>query len=354
MRAPLPLIFDAAVAWFFCFCCAVIDAGGIVVASAMDEAAADHPMATHERVVFLNFSDEPIPLFWIAPNDHERNHVGDVHPYQPYVSATFSGHEFAYDWKGTGGVFHVTVERTDEREDAAEEIEAQVYVMGSQGKDPPLLKRVVCATTKGEIRADIRPLWSPLGAARFLDLIGRDLRYFNGCALNRVVPEFLTQLGIGADYDQRTRFRSDVILDDPPQPEIKFKPGFLSYAGSGEHSRSSEIFIVMPDTPQSQLDYFGENSWETPFGYVLPEDLPVVGSFHSYGDMAPWGNGPDPQRIYEQDGYEYLAEEFPEMDYIKGCAIVPDELANDAEFLQTAGYDDVARHAFGEDHVEEL
>jgi cyclophilin family peptidyl-prolyl cis-trans isomerase len=84
------------------------------------------------------------------------------------------------------------------------------------------------------------------------------LRYFDGCALNRVVPKFLTQFGIGADYSKRIDFRIKVIPDDPHlDPPVPFRPGYMSYAGRGPDSRSIEIFIVMPDTPQKQLNYVG-------------------------------------------------------------------------------------------------
>ena len=46
--------------------------------------------------------------------------------------------------------------------------------------------------------------------------------------------------------------------------------------------------------------------------------------------------GPDSARIYEVDGYEYLAKEFPKLDYIDVCYIVgekdlatKDELASE-------------------------
>ena len=130
--------------------------------------------------------------------------------------------------------------------------------------------------------------WSPLGAAHFLHLVKSETQYFNGCAFNRVVPGFLTQFGIGADYEQRTAYRRMTIRDDiPADPKIPFEPGYMSYAGNGKNSRTTEVFIVMPETHRSQLEYFGVNAWETPFGYVEPEDLDVVAKWHSYGDMAP-------------------------------------------------------------------
>ena len=102
---------------------------------------------------------------------------------------------------------------------------------------------------------------------------------------------------------------------------------FLSFAGSGPDSRTTEIFIVMPDAPRHQLEAFGTNSWETPFGSVGDaEGLEIVGDLYSYGDMPPWGSGPESQRIYAE-GYEYLAKDFPELDYIDTCRVVPAEEA---------------------------
>jgi peptidyl-prolyl cis-trans isomerase A (cyclophilin A) len=37
-----------------------------------------------------------------------------------------------------------------------------------------------------------------------------------------------------------------------------------------------------------------------------------------YGDMAPWGDGPDPHEI-QRRGEPYLAKKFPLLDYWTGC-----------------------------------
>ena len=58
-------------------------------------------------------------------------------------------------------------------------------------------------------------------------------------ALNRNVLNFLVQFGIGANYEQRSHYRSETIVDDPQwEPPIPFQAGYLSYAGSGKNSRS--------------------------------------------------------------------------------------------------------------------
>lgn len=42
----------------------------------------------------------------------------------------------------------------------------------------------------------IKPYWSPMGATRFLELVRQG--YFDGVALNRVVPKFLTQVSLSS------------------------------------------------------------------------------------------------------------------------------------------------------------
>ena len=136
----------------------------------------------------------------------------------------------------------------------------------------------------------VKPYWAPRGASRFLDLVRRG--YYDGVALHRVVPEFLTQFGIAKDYDTRTEWRENTILDDFP-PDVKFEPGFVSFAGRDPDSRTTEIFIVMPGASEEQLNYFGENSWETPFAVVDGDvnDSALTRIYSAYGDIDPWGSG---------------------------------------------------------------
>lgn len=318
----------------------------------------DQEKTTHERLTFLNFSDKLVELYYVDKS--QGMHLEkEVHPYQSYTVKTFSGHTFSYKWRGSNlstivdQTTEMHVDQTgDPRAVDTTSLVAQVHILG--GMDQPETKKVVCGTTRGDIRINVKPFWSPRGATRFLELAHKDLQYFDGCAINRVVPEFLTQFGIGADYAKRTKFRINKdIPDDPPlDPPIPFRPGYMSYAGRGPDSRSSEVFIVMPDTPQKQLDYFGGgNTWETPFGYVEKEDLNIVASWYSYGDMTPFGDGPDPQLIYEEDGYEYLKKDFPKMDYIRGCAIVPDDDLNDPS-IATLSYDGLAKYLLKLDEDE--
>jgi len=347
--------------------------------SAAEQQEEPPPKLTHENLTFLNFSDKIVNLYWVDNSVPEltQHEITKAYPYQSYTTGTFSGHVFTYSW-GEEAIYHVAestsgiyMDKGSQGRVDTSSIRTQVHILGDiriagpeqEAEYQHLLeaerikprsetKKAVCGTTKGDINITIKPFWSPHGAARFLRLIHLH-RYFDGCALNRVVPKFLVQFGIGADYDLRTSFRSSNIPDDPKfDPPIVFQPGYMSYAGSGPNSRSSEVFIAQPDARKSQLEYFGVNPWETPFGYVEPEDLNVVASWHSYGDMEPWGKGPDPQKIYKADGYEYLEEEFPELDYIRGCAIVPDDDMNDS-YIATLSYDELVSYVYEDEEKEE-
>lgn len=167
----------------------------------------------------------------------------------------------------------------------------------------------------------VKPYWAPRAASRFLELVRSG--YYDGVAFNRVVPKFLTQFGIGKDYSTRTKELELKIWDDFPR-DIKFEPGTISFAGSGHDSRTTEIFIVMPGASQQQLDKFGENSWETPFAVIEGdvEKSALTKIYSGYGDMPPWGKGPDSKRIYDVDGYtRYLPKNFPKLDYIDRCYV---------------------------------
>jgi len=256
------------------------------------------------EIKFVNVSEKEVMINWYNAASEGFVSVGGIAPGLGFNMASFVGHKFSYDVEG---ITHTFVVKDPESS----------VVLG------PDHFRVKCSTTEGDIHANIIPNWSPLGAARFLHLVR--IGYFNGCALNRVVKNFLTQFGMSSDFAARTTWRQESIADDTPLFDVPFQPGYLSYAGSGPSSRTTEIFVVMPDVSDHQLKFFGTNPWETPFGYVEPEDLHVVNKWYSYGDVVPFGDGPDSQKIYHEDGYDYLSREFPKMSYIKNCEITSSE-----------------------------
>jgi peptidyl-prolyl cis-trans isomerase A (cyclophilin A) len=323
---------------------------------------------TKEIVSFINFSDKLVQLYWVdtdGPIDPTTGKVTEYYaavarPYEVTTTQTFSGHVFSYRWgqarfthtvDETSNIF-VDDETTTKVDDTEEGIKAQIHILGDMKIDTNeneieykelvlngKIKRkpetivVECTTnTYDEFQIKVKPFWSPLGAARFLELMSKNVQYYEGCVFNRVISKFLTQFGISKNYDLRTKYRSLTIEDDDSiSPPISFQPGYMSYAGSGPNSRTTEVFIVMPNTSQNQLNAFGTNPWETPFGYIEEQYLnDVVSKFYNgYGDFIN-GNGPQPNKIYDKDGYDiYLKEQFPELSYIRSCIILD---SNDDEY----------------------
>jgi peptidyl-prolyl cis-trans isomerase A (cyclophilin A) len=60
--------------------------------------------------------------------------------------------------------------------------------------------------------------------------------------------------------------------------------------------------------------------WETPVGYVI-KGMDIVRKLNSsYGDMPPWGNGPEQPKI-QFYGRRYIEEDFPNLDKFLKCVV---------------------------------
>ncbi|WP_176216970.1 peptidylprolyl isomerase [Andreprevotia lacus] len=183
----------------------------------------------------------------------------------------------------------------------------------AQTAKPPAIK-VQCKTTKGDLDITIEPTWAPLGAARFAQMV--DDGFFKDVPLFRCVNGFLCQFGtVPPSKDAKSYVP---LADDPLQPARRsFKRGYISFAGSGPGSRTNHLFFTLGE----KVDSLGTQPWEAPIGYVSGPSLDkVLGQFNTgYGDMPPWGHGPDPQKIAAADGAAYLQKNFPQLDYLRSC-----------------------------------
>jgi len=181
-------------------------------------------------------------------------------------------------------------------------------------RDAVPTSQVLCHTTKGDLTIDVFANWSPIGAANFVKLV--EDGFYSDIAMFRSVPGFLTQFGI-SDKPQYADRHGRLIQDDA-NLHIPVRRGYLSYAGSGPHSRSSQIFIAYAD-----LDYLGKEPWETPFGRVTanPANFAVLDAIHKMGDIKPFGDGADQQQLY-REGNGYIRKDFPKIDFIKSCSIL--------------------------------
>jgi len=174
---------------------------------------------------------------------------------------------------------------------------------------------VECGTTKGPFVMQLNRKWSPKGYDRATLLFERG--YYDNSHFFRVVKGFLVQFGISYTQDEELRKLGTSTFEDDPRlsPKIPFKMSTISYAGSGENSRTSHLFISYTSTSSS----LGEQPWETPIGFVKEGMDSVVQELYSYGDMPPWGKGPKQDPIY--GGPEYIETNFPLTDRFETCKV---------------------------------
>jgi len=174
--------------------------------------------------------------------------------------------------------------------------------------------QVQCSTTVSEtlLQIELHKEWAPLGCERFLELVSDG--YFSNAAFFRVVKGFLVQFGIAAEPSKWSEWYEKGPIEDDTN-HVPFKRGYLSFAGSGPNSRTTELFVAYSDD-----NSFGSTPWETPFGVVTNMDI-LDKIYDGYGDVVPFGSGPDQQEMYKR-GNSYLRENFPKLDFIVECTIV--------------------------------
>ena len=175
---------------------------------------------------------------------------------------------------------------------------------------------VKCGTTKGPFVLHLKRQWSPQGYDRAVELFQSG--FMDNSHFYRVVPKFLVQFGLTYDSKLR-RFHRITIPDDPQlDPPISFDRGTLSFAGSGPNSRTSQLFISY-----GKIKSLGTQLWETPVGEVIEGMENIESLYAEYGDMPPWGNGPEQHMIQQTDGLEYMEQHFGEMDRFTTCIVSP-------------------------------
>ncbi|EJK50800.1 hypothetical protein THAOC_30098 [Thalassiosira oceanica] len=175
---------------------------------------------------------------------------------------------------------------------------------------------VRCTTSKGPIVLTLYEDWSPNGYRKAAELFERG--YYDHSHFFGVVPGFLVQFGIGytADLDLK-EFADSTVEDDPKRTDLMpFREGYISFAGSGgKNSRSSQLFFAY-----NNVKHLGNYPWETPIGEVT-EGMEIVRNFYSgYGDMPPWGNGPQ-KGLIRNEGASYIENKFPLLDKFEICHV---------------------------------
>ena len=169
-------------------------------------------------------------------------------------------------------------------------------------------------TTKGAFTIEVTRAQAPQGADRFYNMVRSG--YFKDLAFFRVVPGFMCQFGIHGDPAVSAKWREANITDDPVKASNT--RGTITFATGGPNTRTTQLFINFGDN--RRLDGMGFS----PFGKVT-DGMDVVDKINGeYGDGAPYGRGPDQQRI-QMEGNSYLKKDFPHLDYIKSATLVTEE-----------------------------
>jgi peptidyl-prolyl cis-trans isomerase A (cyclophilin A) len=178
-------------------------------------------------------------------------------------------------------------------------------------KTAPAEYKVKFTTTKGDFTVKVTREWGPQGADRFYNLVRNG--FYDDVCFFRVVSNFMAQFGMNGSPEVTAAWQKAKIQDDPvTQSNTR---GKITFATSGKHSRTTQVFINYKDN--SNLDGMGFS----PFGEVV-EGMETVDALHNgYGDGAPRGQGPPQQRI-TAEGNEFLKAEFPKLDYVKTARIV--------------------------------
>eukprot|EP00928_Gymnodinium_smaydae_P023068 TRINITY_DN19182_c0_g1_i1.p1 TRINITY_DN19182_c0_g1~~TRINITY_DN19182_c0_g1_i1.p1 ORF type:complete len:477 (+),score=47.38 TRINITY_DN19182_c0_g1_i1:64-1431(+) len=175
---------------------------------------------------------------------------------------------------------------------------------------------VDCGTTKGNMTIAIFQNWAPHGVTRFLELV-EDGFFSTMVALFRVSPNFITQFGISGDPTVTRKWRQKgTIPDDPHWQKRGFNRGWLSFAGSGSNSRTTQLFVAMGDSG------LGEALHEVPLGRVVQGMESVDRWYPGYGELQVFGGRAPDQGRLEREGLSYTKREYPDLDYITSCRIV--------------------------------
>eukprot|EP00755_Sulcionema_specki_P036507 Sspe_Gene.107088::Locus_85155_Transcript_1_1_Confidence_1.000_Length_814::g.107088::m.107088 len=163
---------------------------------------------------------------------------------------------------------------------------------------------------KGEFVVEVNPEWAPLGAARFREIIEKNV--YDKARFFRVVPGFVVQWGIPGKPSEAAEWREKKIKDDPQDPSISNKRGYLTFAKSGPDTRTTQVFINLGDN--QNLDSMGF----PPIGKVV-KGMDVVDAIYSG-----YGEKPDQGQI-QSSGNSYLKKNFPRLSFIRSATILADD-----------------------------
>ncbi|MGA2261682.1 MAG: peptidylprolyl isomerase [Acidobacteriota bacterium] len=172
-------------------------------------------------------------------------------------------------------------------------------------------------TSKGNLVIDIQRSWAPHGVDRFYNLVSHG--YYDDARFFRVIKERWAQFGINGDPKIATLWRAQTIADDPMGHSNT--RGTLAYAFAVPNGRTTQLFINLRDNSATH-----DAQGFVPLGRVT-EGMDVADALNSeYGENAGGGIRGGKQDPLFIGGNEYLARDFPRLDYIRKTVLAAKQI----------------------------
>lgn len=179
---------------------------------------------------------------------------------------------------------------------------------------------VLFRTSVGDFVVRVKRIWAPIGSDRFYNLVLNG--YYDGTRFFRIAPgrgpeRFVVQWGIHGHPSVNAAWQRShaAKIEDDPVVQSNTR-GRVTFATSGENSRTTQLFISYAD--YSFLDKMGFSA----FGEVIAEGMEVVDNINGEYEERP------SQTRIQSEGNAYLNENFPNLDYIISTTIMKNNSEN--------------------------
>lgn len=169
----------------------------------------------------------------------------------------------------------------------------------------------------GDVDIEVRPDWSPLGSARFKELVEEG--FYDDSRLFRVLPGYVAQFGIAGDVALNRKWLCvgcETKLRDEPRV-VSNDRGTLSFAAAGANSRQTQVFFNLGNN--GGLPNFLDAQGFVPFAKVTNGMDLVDKAYSGYGtvEAVSGGLGGSVNQAKAMGyGNEYLDTVFPKLTHI--------------------------------------
>jgi cyclophilin family peptidyl-prolyl cis-trans isomerase/type 1 glutamine amidotransferase len=168
-------------------------------------------------------------------------------------------------------------------------------------------------TSKGDIVIEVRRDWSPHGTDRFYNLVRAG--YYDAARFFRIKAGHWAQFGINGDPRVSNLWRERTIPDDPRV--LSNGRGTVSFAFAVPNGRTTQLFINLMDNASTH-----DTEPFVPFGKVIA-GMEVADALNAeYGEAAGGGIRGGKQAPLFESGNDYLARNFPRLDFIRSARIM--------------------------------